>query len=52
MPIEEAIKSDFFRAALGRISAPFDGGLMLDPVDEPSGIAELDGLGSAASNGG
>ena len=34
MPLEDAIKSDFFRAALGRISAPFDGGLLLDPGDE------------------
>jgi FkbM family methyltransferase len=32
--LREFIGSDSFRAALGRISAPFDGGLMLDPEDE------------------
>jgi FkbM family methyltransferase len=36
VPLKDAIKSDFFRAALGRISAPFDGGLMLDPGNEPA----------------
>jgi FkbM family methyltransferase len=40
------VRDDVFRAALGRIAAPFDGGLMLD--DEPMGDAgaHLEGPGA------